>query len=143
MSWKASYSGQHRSKIGTSRLKEARTQEPMQVKHLANTKTMGARQSFLLWCRLLEELELGPSDDLTATEKEAIEIEIKYAGFVRRQESELAHMEAAHARKLDPDLDYSSITTLSMEAREKLAKVRTRAIKPKPVYCQPASPCLT
>ena len=66
---------------------------------------------------------MGPSSELTAVEREAVEIEIKYAGFVKRQENELLQVEAQHKRKLSTDMDYHSISTLSMEAREKLAKV--------------------
>ena len=66
---------------------------------------------------------MGPSSELTAVEREAVEIEIKYAGFVKRQENELLQVEAQHKRQLSSDMDYHSIGTLSMEAREKLAKV--------------------
>jgi tRNA uridine 5-carboxymethylaminomethyl modification enzyme len=59
---------------------------------------------------------------LTAAEKEAVEIDIKYEGFIRRQAKQLAAVAAKHARRLPDDLDYGGIETLSMEAREKLAK---------------------
>jgi len=61
--------------------------------------------------------------NLTELEKEGIEVEIKYAGFVKRQQAELNQMEGQHKRKLPAGLDYQGIGTLSMEAREKLAKV--------------------
>ena len=77
----------------------------------------------ILCCRALESMGMGPSSELTAMEREAVEIEIKYAGFVKRQENELLQVEAQHKRKLSTDMDYHSIGTLSMEAREKLAKV--------------------
>lgn len=63
--------------------------------------------------------------ELTAAEKEAAEIDIKYAGFVRRQERQLAQADARHSVILPPDLDYAAIGTLRMEAREKLAKVHS------------------
>ncbi|PSC67445.1 tRNA uridine 5-carboxymethylaminomethyl modification enzyme [Micractinium conductrix] len=65
---------------------------------------------------------------LTAAEKEAVEIDIKYEGFIRRQAKQLASVAAKHARRLPDDLDYKVIQTLSMEAREKLAKIRPRDI---------------
>jgi tRNA uridine 5-carboxymethylaminomethyl modification enzyme len=65
---------------------------------------------------------------LTQAEKEAVEIEIKYSGFIRRQEKQLASVAAKHSKRLPDDLDYDSIKTLSKEAREKLSKVRPRDI---------------
>lgn len=75
-------------------------------------------------CRLLERHGQGGAAELGLAEKEAAEIDIKYAGFVRRQERQLAQTEQRQSLQLPADLDYSSITTLRMEAREKLAKVQ-------------------
>ena len=73
--------------------------------------------------RLLAQHGCGSEDSLSAEEQEAAEIDIKYAGFVRRQERQLLQLEARHSQRLPADLDYHAIPTLSMEAREKLAKV--------------------
>lgn len=74
-------------------------------------------------CRLLEKHGHGSSDSLSRAEQEAAEIDIKYAGFVKRQERQLLQLEARHSQRLPADLDYRAITTLSLEAREKLGKV--------------------
>ncbi len=78
-------------------------------------------------CRLLEKHDHGSSDSLSLAEQEAAEIDIKYAGFVKRQERQLLQLEGRHAQRLPADLDYSAITTLSLEAREKLTKVPFQA----------------
>lgn len=59
---------------------------------------------------------------LTAAEKESVEVDIKYEGFIRRQAKQLASVAAKHAKRIPDTLDYHAIHTLSMEAREKLSK---------------------
>lgn len=61
--------------------------------------------------------------NLPEYEREAVEIEIKYSGFIQRQEKQVEIMRAKASKRLPEDIDYSTITALSMEAREKLAKV--------------------
>lgn len=75
----------------------------------------------------LEKYELGNAT-LTKAEKEGVEIEIKYAGYIRRQTKQIEHATRQEQRRLPELLDYASIQTLSMEAREKLAKVQPLTI---------------
>eukprot|EP00887_Chlorella_sp_A99_P003376 scaffold7.g3376.t1 len=70
----------------------------------------------------------APLQALAAAEKEAAEIDIKYEGFIRRQSKQLASVAAKHARRLPDDIDYGGIATLSLEAREKLQRIRPRDI---------------
>jgi tRNA uridine 5-carboxymethylaminomethyl modification enzyme len=65
---------------------------------------------------------------LEPCETESVEIEIKYAGYIKRQEKQIEYTSRQENRKLPAQLDYASIQTLSMEAREKLNKVRPMTI---------------
>lgn len=71
----------------------------------------------------LERYELG-NLYLNSAEKEGAEIDIKYSGYLQRQQNQIDQITRQANRQLPPNLDYASIDTLSKEAREKLAKVK-------------------
>ncbi|MEB3166165.1 MAG: tRNA uridine-5-carboxymethylaminomethyl(34) synthesis enzyme MnmG [Cyanobacteriota bacterium] len=56
--------------------------------------------------------------------REGAEIDIKYSGYLARQEQQIAQVRRQEQRPLPADLDYNAITTLSSEARERLSAVR-------------------
>ena len=71
----------------------------------------------------LAELDPG-RPDLPRAVTEAAEIEIKYAGYIRRQQRQVEEMKKLERRTLPADLDYLSLSGLRLEAREKLQAVR-------------------
>lgn len=75
----------------------------------------------------LERYGLGNSE-LVLAEKEAAEIDIKYAGYIQRQQNQIDQIVRAANRQLPADLDYMAIETLSKESREKLARVKPLTI---------------
>jgi tRNA uridine 5-carboxymethylaminomethyl modification enzyme len=66
---------------------------------------------------------LAPAD-LPVAVREGAEIDIKYSGYLARQQQQIEQVRRSQGRPLPPDLDYSGIATLSAEAREKLNVVR-------------------
>lgn len=54
----------------------------------------------------------------------AVEIELKYEGYIKRQAADIEEMRRVEQKKLPPDIDYQKITGLRLEAIEKLSKVR-------------------
>ena len=69
--------------------------------------------------------ELDPNrPSLPPAVTEAAEIEIKYAGYLRRQERQVHEMKKLEAHPLPPGLDYLSMQGLRLEARQKLDKIR-------------------
>ena len=66
--------------------------------------------------------------ELNRAETEGAEIDIKYSGYIKRQETQIEQLSRHSNRKLPQDLDYLSIESLRMEAREKLNKVKPLTI---------------
>lgn len=75
----------------------------------------------------LERYGLGNSN-LETTEKEGTEIDIKYSGYLQRQQNQIEQISRHANRYLPADLEYMKIDTLSMESREKLTKVKPLTI---------------
>ncbi|MEG5031677.1 tRNA uridine-5-carboxymethylaminomethyl(34) synthesis enzyme MnmG [Microcoleus sp. AT3-D2] len=75
----------------------------------------------------LERYNLGNSS-LKLAEKDGAEIDIKYSGYLQRQQNQIDDIAKHERRQLPADLDYMAITTLSKESREKLAKVKPLTI---------------
>ncbi|QNJ21169.1 tRNA uridine 5-carboxymethylaminomethyl modification enzyme GidA [Synechococcus sp. A18-25c] len=62
--------------------------------------------------------------DLPLPVREGAEIDIKYSGYLARQQQQIDQVKRQGQRKLPAEIAYASIGTLSREAREKLAAVR-------------------
>ncbi len=72
--------------------------------------------------------DLAPFDperpELPRQVSEQVEIELKYAGYIRRQLRQVEEFSRREERRLPEDIDYSAITGLHLEARQKLSRVR-------------------
>lgn len=64
------------------------------------------------------------NSDLSQAEREGAEIDIKYAGYLQRQQHQIDQIARQANRPLPANLDYNTISTLSKESREKLSKVK-------------------
>ena len=63
-----------------------------------------------------------PELPLSVTEE--VEIQLKYAGYLARQEKQVAEFKKEEARLLPEDIDYNAISGLRLEARQKLSDIR-------------------
>ncbi len=62
--------------------------------------------------------------ELDLVEQEGAEIDIKYSGYIKRQQTQIDQIIRHTRQKLPQDLDYLTVETLRMEAREKLNQVK-------------------
>ena len=69
---------------------------------------------------------IGWGEEITPMLAERLETEIKYAGYIARQDRMIREV-ARHEKTLIPeDFEYAALTGLTLEAREKLARIRPR-----------------
>ena len=76
--------------------------------------------------------DLAPFDPqrpaLSAAVTDEVEIQVKYAGYLARQEKQVADFKKEEARLLRSDIDYEAIPGLRLEARQKLNEIRPLSI---------------
>ena len=71
----------------------------------------------------LVRLGLAPVE-LPSDVREGAEIDIKYSGYLARQQQQIDQVKKQEHRALPADVDYATIATLSKEAREKLNSIQ-------------------
>ncbi len=91
-----------------------------------------ARLADLLRRPQITYADIAPFDpdrpELSEAVTAEVEIQIKYAGYLERQQRQVAEFKKEESRLLPPDMDYSSIVGLRLEAREKLSQIRPMSI---------------
>ncbi len=96
------------------------------------TVSTGIRLEELMRRPQLGYAALAPIDtarpDLDPLVMEQVEVEIKYEGYIRREQSQIDEMRRLESRLLPADAPYGEIVGLRKEAQEKLARVRPRSI---------------
>ncbi len=66
--------------------------------------------------------------ELNKQEKEEVEIQIKYEGYIRMQEAQVEKFKKLEEKILKEDIDYEKINGISLEGRQKLNKFKPRSI---------------
>jgi tRNA uridine 5-carboxymethylaminomethyl modification enzyme len=67
-------------------------------------------------------------EDLSVECREAVQIDVKYEGYIARQADEVVRMRRQESTEIPRDLDYRELDGLGSEAREKLMDVRPRTL---------------
>ncbi len=91
-----------------------------------------ARLADLLRRPNISYADIAPFDPdrppLPAAVTQEVEIQVKYAGYLARQEKQVAEFQKEEARLLPESLDYNAISGLRLEARQKLSEIRPMSI---------------
>jgi len=66
--------------------------------------------------------------NLPAAVREQAEISIKYDGYIKRQQRQLVELNRMENHLIPEDIDYNSLQSLRIEARQKLSAVRPRSL---------------
>jgi len=66
--------------------------------------------------------------NLTDEEIRHLEAEIKYEGYIKKQEKEIARMKKIEKEKIPDNIDYHQVPGLTREAREQLTKLKPKTI---------------
>ena len=76
----------------------------------------------------LKEVDACRPENLTDKEKEAVEIEIKYEGYINRQLRDAEKFTKLENKKIPEDTDYYAIKGIRAETKQKLSKFRPSSI---------------
>jgi len=92
----------------------------------------GTRMSELLKRTELDYEKLSAIDknrpNLTKQEKDEVEIQIKYEGYIKMQEAQVEKFEKLEKKLLPENIDYEKINGISLEGRQKLNKFKPYSI---------------
>ena len=66
--------------------------------------------------------------ELSKQEKEEVEIQIKYEGYIKLQDAQVEKFKKLEEKKLKENIEYSKLKGLSLEARQKLDKIKPTSI---------------
>ncbi|MBQ6582702.1 MAG: tRNA uridine-5-carboxymethylaminomethyl(34) synthesis enzyme MnmG [Mogibacterium sp.] len=76
----------------------------------------------------LAELDDDTRPALNRSERYAVEVRIKYDGYIQKQIAQVAKLRKLESRKIRDDIDYQEISGLRLEARQKLSSIRPRTV---------------
>lgn len=102
------------------------------VRYGTSELTTGTKMAELLKRTELDYDKLEEIDEnrpnLTLQEKEEVEIQVKYEGYIKMQEAQVEKFKKLETKLLSENIDYEKIEGLSLEARQKLNKFKPHSI---------------
>ncbi|MEE1138921.1 MAG: tRNA uridine-5-carboxymethylaminomethyl(34) synthesis enzyme MnmG [Acutalibacteraceae bacterium] len=108
-----------------------------EIDEMLVSRETSALEKGLKMIELLRRPQIGYKDltpfdttrpDLSDDIFEQVEIDIKYEGYIKRQQMQINELRRLEVKRLPEDLDYKLITGLRLEAIEKLCKIRPETV---------------
>lgn len=116
------------ARINATRLSMDSTQQEALARFGVSDIQKGTTLEHLLRRSEITYAELADLDDVSRETppevREQVEIQIKYKGYIERQQEQVDRARKVESTSLPEDLDYYSVTGLTSEVREKLSKFR-------------------
>jgi len=109
----------------------AKVQEFLAAHDSTPLKTAVSMADLLMRPELNYELlaEIDPERaELPEDVTEQVEIELKYSGYIERQQRQVEQFKKIESRRIPEDLNYDDVPSLRIEARQKLKKIRPENI---------------
>ena len=119
------------------RLRSTVVRPTEKVNKLLESKGTSALTTGTKMAELLKRTEIKYEDlaeideerpELSLQEKEEVEIQIKYEGYIKLQEEQVQKFKKLESKKLSEDIDYNEIKGISLEARQKLNQHKPTSI---------------
>lgn len=82
----------------------------------------------LMNAQTADGIRLTSDQPLNGAVKEQVEIQVKYAGYIARQQEEVRRQSHLEEQKIPAELDYDSVGSLSFEVRQKLKDARPETV---------------
>ena len=101
-------------------LKHSDLKEPLKLAQILKRPEMSLKE--------LENFGYKPAPDISRLASEKIEIEIKYEGYIKRQLADIQNFKSLEDNKFPANIDFSQIKTITLEAREKLQKIKPTSL---------------
>lgn len=70
----------------------------------------------------------APAKELDRHVIEQVEIQLKYAGYIKKEEEKVARLKRMEAKRIPANIDYEKIDGLATEGRQKLEKIRPETL---------------
>ena len=120
-----------------ARLREVTIKPTEEVNNFLEKHNSSALKTGIKLAELLKRTEIKYNDTaeidenrpvLTMQEKQEVEIQIKYEGYIKLEQKQVERFEKMERKMIPDDIDYGQVKGLRIEATQKLAQIRPRSV---------------